>query len=253
MAPILLELAFLVGTLVIFIYLQRAFHLTFQSILLIITRDKAVTVSIFALIFLPGVIVHELSHFLMAKILRVRTGKISLLPKIIDEKKLQLGYVEIYPADWLRDSLIGLAPFLSGSALIYFLSTHFLQFTLFSPIELTGLWYNIVPFAKSLAGTNDALLWIYLLFTISTTMMPSDSDRSAWTPMIVLIALTIAAAFGLGFGDQLARTFETPLTLSIQFITFNLLISLFLHLIAVISLQIARFFLIKILQFTYTK
>lgn len=253
MSQELLELGILIGTLVVFIYLQRAFHQIFQSILFLITRDKAVTVSIFALLFLPGVMVHELSHFLMAKILGVRTGRISVVPKILDEKRTRLGYVEIYPSDWLRESLIGLAPFISGLALIYFLATYFLKFTLLSPTELTGLWYNIVPFAKSLAGVNDLLLWIYLLFTISTTMMPSESDRDAWTPMIVLVILALGAIFGLGFGDQLARIFETPLALSVRFISFNLLISLIFHLIAVISLLFVRIFLIKIFQFTYTK
>jgi hypothetical protein len=41
---------------------------------LILTRDSRVTMAIFAMLFLPGVFLHELSHFVMAKILRVRTG-----------------------------------------------------------------------------------------------------------------------------------------------------------------------------------
>lgn len=253
MPPLLLDFGVLIGALLVFIYLQRAFHRIFQSILLIITRDQTVTVSIFALLFLPGVMVHELSHFFMAKILRVRTGKISLIPKVLDEKRVQLGYVEIYPTDLIRDSLIGLAPFMSGIGLIYFLSSQFLNLTQFSPADLTGIWYNIIPFTQTLAKANDVLLWIYLLFTISTTMMPSESDRGAWTPLVVLISGAIGVAFAFGFGDWMARIFETPLTLSVQFITFNILISLFFHLFATAILQIVRVFLIKILHYTYTK
>ena len=52
---------------------------------------------IFSILFLPGVFLHEFSHFVMAKILRVRTGKFSIFPQSLPDGRLQLGYVETAP------------------------------------------------------------------------------------------------------------------------------------------------------------
>ncbi|HSK88518.1 MAG TPA: hypothetical protein VK880_09190, partial [Anaerolineales bacterium] len=48
------------------ILLQRLLHREFQSVLLILTRDTRLTMGIFSILFLPGVFLHELSHFMMA-------------------------------------------------------------------------------------------------------------------------------------------------------------------------------------------
>src|SRR5215210_9393319 len=76
------------------ILLQRLLHREIQAVFLIMTRDTRLTMGIFSMLFLPGVFLHELSHFVMAKILRVRTGKFSIFPQSLPDGRLQLGYVE---------------------------------------------------------------------------------------------------------------------------------------------------------------
>ena len=71
------------------ILLQRLLHREFQSVLLILTRDTRLTMGIFSILFLPGVFLHELSHFMMAKVLRVRTGKFSVFPQSLPDGRLQ--------------------------------------------------------------------------------------------------------------------------------------------------------------------
>ena len=46
------------------ILLQRLLHREIQAVFLILTRDPRITMGIFSMIFLPGVFLHELSHFL---------------------------------------------------------------------------------------------------------------------------------------------------------------------------------------------
>ena len=92
------------------VYLQRLLHREIQIIFYLITRNKPLTIALFSMLFFPGVFLHELSHFLMAKVLGVRTGKFSLIPQSLDTGYLQLGYVETEQTDILRDSLIGLSP-----------------------------------------------------------------------------------------------------------------------------------------------
>jgi hypothetical protein len=66
-------LLWLLGTLVLLMMLLRLLHREIQAVFLILTRRPGVTQVIFAIIFFPGVFLHELSHFLVAKLLGVRT------------------------------------------------------------------------------------------------------------------------------------------------------------------------------------
>ncbi len=53
---------------------------------------------------------------------------------------------------------------------------------------------------KLLPQVSDFYLWFYLAFAISSTMMPSESDRHAWLPLGLwtsgLLALAIFAGAG---------------------------------------------------------
>ncbi|MDX1378066.1 MAG: hypothetical protein R3307_04385, partial [Anaerolineales bacterium] len=77
-----------IAMLVPLILLQRLLHREIQAVLLILTRDARLTIGIFQIIFLPGVFLHEGSHFLMAKILRVRTGGFSVIPRALPDGRL---------------------------------------------------------------------------------------------------------------------------------------------------------------------
>src|SRR5512138_3763591 len=114
------------------ILLQRLLHREIQSVFLILSRDSRITMGLFSLIFLPGVFLHELSHFVMAKILGVRTGRFSLIPQALPDGRLQLGYVETSRADIVRDSLIGAAPLIVG--------TVFVAYVAISRFEMRVLW-----------------------------------------------------------------------------------------------------------------
>ena len=77
---------------------------------------------IFSIIFLPGVFLHESSHFVMAKILRVPTGDFSIFPQSLPDGRLQLGYVETARSDIVRNSLIGAAPLIIGTFFVAYVA-----------------------------------------------------------------------------------------------------------------------------------
>ena len=60
---------------------------------------------------------------------------------------------------------------------------------------------------KLLPQMKDFYLWFYLAFAVSSTMMPSESDRHAWLPLglwaAVLFALAILAGAGTWMLDNL--------------------------------------------------
>ena len=68
-------LVWLVVCLAPFLLVQRWLHRDIQAVFLLLTRRPELTIGLFSLLFFPGVLLHETSHFLMAVLLRVRTGR----------------------------------------------------------------------------------------------------------------------------------------------------------------------------------
>jgi len=182
------------------IYLQRLLHREIQAVILILTRDPRLTMGIFQFIFLPGVFIHEASHFLMAKILRVPTGRFSILPKALPDGRLQLGYVETAHSDVVRDSLIGAAPLIIGTIVVAYIAFYQLEVRLLLDVlregQLNLFWMGI----RALPSVQDFYLWFYLAFAVSSTMMPSQSDRHAWLELILSVGILFSLALLIGAG-----------------------------------------------------
>lgn len=200
------------------VYLQRFLHREIQIFFFLITRNKPLTIALFSMLFFPGVFLHELSHFLMAKVLGVRTGKFSLFPRSLDTGHLQLGYVETEKTDILRDSLIGLAPIIAGTAFVAYAGVVHLRLdTLWHVLsngqaELFWMGLGLLP------SVPDFYLWFYLTFAVSSTMLPSESDRDAWLPLGLwigaLLLLAILAGAGSWMLENIAPVFD-PLLRSV--------------------------------------
>ena len=195
---------FLLGvSLLLLLPVQRQLHRHLQGLLYLIVRRPSVALFLYSILFLPGVALHEASHWVTAKLLRVRTRAFSLLPQKQGEK-VRFGYVETDPTDPIRAALIGLAPLFVGSAAMGFLALDFLGFrdviSVAGGSPLLGLQRGV----EQLATTPDLLLWLYLVFTISNTMLPSAADRAAWFPALGLAAALSLGALALGFGDAAA-------------------------------------------------
>ena len=182
------------------IYLQRLLHREIQAVFLILTRDAALTMGIFSLIFLPGVFLHELSHFLMAKILRVPTGRFSIFPRALPDGRLQLGYVETARADIVRDSLIGAAPLIAGTVLVAYVAVYRLDMRIlwdtFRNGQFSLFWLGI----SALPRVSDFYLWFYLTFAVSSTMTPSESDRHAWLDLVIALGILFSVTLLFGAG-----------------------------------------------------
>jgi len=182
------------------IFLQRLLHREIQAVFLILTRNPGLAMGIFSFIFLPGVFLHELSHFLMAKILRVPTGRFSIFPRPLPDGRLQLGYVETAKADIIRDSLIGAAPLIVGTIFVAYVSVYQLDMRILWDTlrngQLNLFWMGVYALPRA----KDFILWFYLTFAVSSTMMPSESDRHAWLELIVSVGVLFAIALLVGAG-----------------------------------------------------
>lgn len=142
---------------------------------------------LWSLIFLPGTLVHELSHFLVAAMTGAKTGKIEIFPRLPklylnppkglslpaskdSPSKTHLGYVQIQKLGPFRGFLVGTAPLLIGSILLIWLAS------IFKPLSAN----------LSELFTPMNLLTLYFFFTIANSLFPSWSDVKQALPLIVM-------------------------------------------------------------------
>lgn len=159
------------------------------------TVSRFLSIHVLSFLFLPGVIVHELSHWLIASILFVRVGEIEFKPKIEDHG-LKLGSVAIAKTDPIRRAIIGFAPIFVGLIIILG-AVHI--FT----ANLSFFWSNQIYIAVFLV-----LGIFYILFVVSNTMFSSKADMEGTLELsIVFLVIFIALYFtGFRFPDYLIKS-----------------------------------------------
>lgn len=183
-----------------FLLVQRWLHQELEGFFLLITRRPEMAIGLFALLFFPGVLLHELSHYLMARLLLVRTVGFSMIPQARADGSVQLGFVSVRKVDKLRDALIGLAPLLTGGLVVAALGTWKLGLAELFPLLFSGDPAGFMAGLSALPKLPDFWLWFYLTFVISSTMLPSRSDRQAWLPVVLALVGSLLLAVLAGAG-----------------------------------------------------
>lgn len=220
--------------------IQSRLHRELQAVFLLITRQVDVSLILVSVLLLPGVLLHEVSHYTVANILGVPTGKISIIPKVLGDGHLQLGYVETAETDIVRETLIGIAPLMAGVLFIAFVS--------FSQLGIPATWKNLEvgrlfnrpSDITNLYNSADFWIWFYLVFTVSSTMMPSRTDRRAWLPVAVIFVILLCIALVLGAGPWMWENLAAPLDQLFQVLAIVFGISLAIHVILIFPLLVAR-------------
>lgn len=224
-----------------FVLVQRQVHWQAQLLFYNLTRRMDVALVLFSMFLLPGVFVHELSHFCVAKILGVSIKRFSLIPNPLPNGKLRLGYVETEKVDFLRDSLIGFAPLLIGGTLIAFIGITRLHIPEVVYFLTQNSLLQIKPAFVFLVHQKDFWLWFYFIFAISSTMTPSSSDRRSWFLIMIFILLITFTAWLLGGGSWIMNTFRIPSQWSLRAFNQVIGLSLLSHLLVWLPLSSIRY------------
>lgn len=225
----------LIGLLLIpLILLQRSLHREIQAILLLLTRRSDIALAIFAILFFPGVLLHEGSHWVMARLLGVKTGRFSLIPKPLANGRLRLGYVETATPDIARDALIGVAPLLAGGSFVIFAGVNQMHLDVIWQAWLSKLLS--IELMKYLFNQPDFWIWFYLVLTVSSTMMPSASDRRAWLPVGIFALILFTVSLFAGAGPWLLTHLSGPIDRALNTLGLVFGISLLVHLVLIFPL-----------------
>lgn len=173
---------------------------------------SAVALALFV-VFLPGIIVHELSHLVMARVLGLRAGRFRVWPEV-QRDGIGLGSVSVEQTDAVRGSLVGAAPLITGTILLTLLGLYVLRADEALALLAYGDWSAVArAFGAAIRGP-DGLVVTYAMFAIGNMMMPSRSDRQAWRGPLLFLGMVAAfyAVVGLPADPFLAvLAWATPL------------------------------------------
>jgi hypothetical protein len=133
---------------------------------------------LYAIVYLPGTFVHELSHFLFAKALFVKVGKFSVKPRKLEEE-IVLGSVSIEKVDIIRRLIIGSSPVVFGLTII-----------------LSAIYFVLTN--NIYRDLRVALLMSYVVFVIGNTMFSSRKDVEGIWKVAVSAVIIFLAFYILG-------------------------------------------------------
>jgi len=142
-------------------------------LLRLVLKNEEIIFSIMSIIFLPGTIIHELSHYLVATILFLNIKEVTIFPKF-EKNQIKLGGVTYVKKDFIRGLLVGIAPFFVALFIFWLIAS-------FKIFPQTNLGLNV--------------LLIYLIYVISSTMFSSRQDLVDLVFIIPLIIIIMAIIY----------------------------------------------------------
>lgn len=146
-------LLFFILILILFFLSRQTTNHLFFFLRRFIKNEKTIY-GLVSLIYFPGTILHELSHFFAATILFLKVREVKILPEF-EKNYIKLGKVVYEKKDFVRGFLVGIAPLFG--ALFFFYLVYFFQL-----FPAKNFFLN--------------LLFFYLIFTVSSTMFSSKQD-----------------------------------------------------------------------------
>ena len=200
------------------ILLQRWLHQHIQGLGLALTGNPGCAVRLLFYLLLPGVLLHEASHYVVAKLLLVRTNGMNIGIGSTRRKQISLGSVSIERTDPIRESVIGVAPFIVGLTAIWLIVGWGFGVWPNSGLAVTQMIERVRDYA------NDWTTWLdlYLVFAVSTAMIPSESDREPWGPVMTVFGVGVAVLFLLGWTPRVPQDFVTLARQLLDALTFAL-------------------------------
>jgi len=142
--------------------------------------------------------------------------KFSIIPSSKPDGRMQLGYVETERTDILRDSLIGAAPLIAGGIFVTYAGLKMLGLGSLWVYFGTGDLPKLIDQFLLLTKQPDFWLWLYLTVAVSSTMLPSASDRRAWIPLGIVILILFVISILAGAGPWLLENVAPYVSLGLR-------------------------------------
>lgn len=214
-------LIFLVQVIALYIFSRAVVKQLYSFFDIFIKSQKLVFIMV-SILYFPGTIIHEMSHFFAAIILFLNVKDIRIFPEF-ENDHIRLGSVSFEKKDFIRGILVGVAPIIFAMLIFFIIA------------------------ANSLYPTNSLglnILFGYLIFTISSTMFSSKKDIVDLIYVIPLAIILIGVIIYLGINvlDLFKSDFITKLTISFfEKVNFYLFFSLIINIVLLGVLKVVVF------------
>ncbi len=160
--------------LALFRHSERWLHQHIFKVGWLLSNDYQATTLVYYILFLPGILLHELTLWLAAGILRVRAERALAFPQAQDIGELRLNFIRLSPqASPSKLRLIALMPLLAGLAALWLISEHVFAWSAALELAAAGTLDALAQAIAALTGVADFWLWFYLAFTIANTTFPA--------------------------------------------------------------------------------
>jgi hypothetical protein len=216
-------------------WLSRHVSLQIQQVVYNLTGSMHSAVAVYFLVLLPGIFVHEASHWVVALVLGLEPGRFTVWPKVRGTM-IGLGSVTAKRGGMVLDSLVGMAPLVAGTLLVGLLARIWLGGALVDATLASGgvaAWVEVV---RSAFLRPDAPIWAYLIFTIANGMMPSAPDREPVKPLLVYVSLGAILYVVLGLPLNPLRSALDAAVSPLMALNSALVITVLLDVVAVLLL-----------------
>jgi hypothetical protein len=228
------------ATLAALVFVSRWITRQVQLLGLHLTGDERAAQMTYYLLMLPGILLHELSHVIVAKLIGLRVGEFSLGPRVRNQTSIELGSVTVSRADVFRESLVGLAPFLSGTAVLVLVGTRVFDVEALGQAGAASGAGGLLSALPGIWQVPDFGLWAYLIFVVSNAMMPSPSDRQPWLLAGLYLAVALGGVYLLIGLPAIPQSLANWAARALQVLTLSFLFTLVLDLLVAAAMWIAE-------------
>lgn len=165
----------------------------------------------------PGVVVHELAHYLGCIMTRTKVYKVKLFEPNREGRAIVLGYVEHEkPRNAVIGLIIGAAPFFLGSAVLWGMARVWLpQMTAAFSGAVFALNANLIDAVMRVDWRSGwTYVFLYVVVGVSAHLAPSSTDmKNAFGGLLIILAM-LAAVVGIGYGFHLFGPESVAIALS---------------------------------------
>ncbi len=221
--------------------MQKWLHQQLFKVGWLVSKRLSRTTVIYYLIFLPGILLYELSVWFTATLLNVRADVAFKIPEEQAAAELKLDFIKLSKnTSAMKMALLTLAPIAVGIVVIWMLASSVLAIpTTVAPLTITGI--EVLPeIVQRLTSTPNFWLWTYVIFAIANTMFPTDmKPLRGWQGMVLLLIPAVAVALmsaassvmGTLISEQLSQTLTSFNEILIVVIGIDIVVTVILRVI----------------------
>ncbi len=196
--------------LVLFRQTERWLHQHIFKVGWLLTNNFQTTTVLYYILFLPGILLHELSLWLVAGMLNIRAERAIEFPAEQEIGELRLNFIRVSPQSGaIRYALAKMAPILAGLVCLWLIAARIISWQDATAIAASGNIDDLAVALSRVTRTADFWLWFYLAFTVANTMFPALKRALSAVHKAAIVIVTGAltmSAWWIGGGLEASIT-----------------------------------------------